>query len=341
MGLGVLVALVIFSGIHQTPETMETVYYRGGGLLPRTGAPGFNVMIPWPFTTYEHVKVTHQTDVVTDVHFGSNTGSRGRFQKIEVVNRLHSACVLRVMKAHGPHYDRDIIYAYIHTDTAQFARKYTIQEILSDKYSEMDEILRDALRANVAAYNLTGCIEIFAVRVHPPVVDQKLRQAFEALEHEEKLKDLELKRRATQRVKLQIQQDEQIHLKRVEQNVSAIDQDRRKQEALGAAERQAIEANATFQAHKLQADGELYAMQQKARGHLMLYNNTNYTHALVLTQLGRNAKEHFHHGLGHDPRVTMVQQMMSSSPTVPDDNAAIPAFLEEDVEEETQCRLQP
>ena len=86
------------------------------------------------------------------------------------------------MKAHGPHYDRDIIYAYIRTDTAQFARKYTIQEILSDKYSEMDEILRDALRANVAAYNLTGCIEIFAVRVHPPVVDQKLRQAFDECE---------------------------------------------------------------------------------------------------------------------------------------------------------------
>ena len=237
MGLGVLGVLLIFSGIHQTPTTYETVYYRGGGLLPQKGYPGFNWMLPYPFTTYEHVKVTHQTDVVTDVHFGSNTGSRGRFQKIEVVNLLHSECVLRVMQAHGPHYDHDLIFAYIHTDTAQFAKRYTIQEILSDKYSEMDEILRDALRANVAAYNLTGCITIFAVRVHPPVVDAKLREAFEKLEHEEKLKDLELKRRVTQRVKLQIQEDEKLHQKRVEQNMSAIDQERQKQETLAAAER--------------------------------------------------------------------------------------------------------
>ena len=114
--------------------------------------------------------------------------------------------------------------------------------------------------------------------------------------------------------------------------MSAIDQDRRKQEALGAAERQAIESNATFQAHKLQADGELYAMQQKARGHLALYNNTNYTHALVLTQLGRNAKEHFH------GRRSARDHMMSSASTAPDATAAPLAFLEE---EETQCRLQP
>ena len=341
VGLGVVVALIFFAGIHETPTTYETVYYRGGGLLPHKGLPGFNWMLPYPFTTYEHVKVTHQTDVVTDVHFGSNTGSRGYFQKIEVVNRLHAACVLRVMGAHGPHYDHDIIYAYIRTDTAQFARKYTIQEILSDKYSEMDEILRDALRANVAAYNLTGCIEIFAVRVHPPVVDAKLRQAFEKLEHEGKLRDLEMKRRGTQRVQLQIQADEKIHQKRMEQNMSAIDQERQKQEALAAAERRAIEANATLLAQRLQADGELYAMRQRAAGHRLLYSDANYTHALVLTQLGKNSKEHFHHGLNGDPRMTMVQQFLSSSgptpaPAVPDTTTTpiVPAFLEK---EETQC----
>ena len=150
-----------------------------------------------------------------------------------------------------------------------------------------------------------------------------------------------MKRRGTQRVQLQIQADEKIHQKRMEQNMSAIDQERQKQEALAAAERRAIEANATLLAQRLQADGELYARRQRAAGHRLLYSDANYTHALVLTQLGKNSKEHFHHGLNGDPRMTMVQQFLSSSgptpaPAVPDTTTTpiVPAFLEK---EETQC----
>ena len=310
----VVLGLILFAGLHETPQGHETVYFQGGRLLNGTGTPGFNWALPWPVTSCEHVEVRYQTDTLVNVACGSSMGGTARFPKIEVVNRLHSACVLRTVSEHTVHYDRRLIYDYIPTEVAQFCKEYKLEQIFVKEFDKLDEKLLKELRANVESYNLTERVEIKAVRIFRPELSARMQKAFEEQEQEEKERDLQEKRRITQQVTLQMEMEKQVHQSNMERNMSRIDQGRRKEEALAEAARSAIEANATFLTQKKKADGDLYAARAQARGNRELYNNSQYVQVLHAQALHNNAKELIH--MQNDPVITLFQQS-APSPTTP------------------------
>lgn len=80
------------------------MYYRGGALLDDIKDPGFH----WraPFTRFEPIQVSIQTDSVTNIACGTSGGVMLYFGKVDVVNRLNRQHAQSTIKRFGVGYDR-------------------------------------------------------------------------------------------------------------------------------------------------------------------------------------------------------------------------------------------
>lgn len=79
--------LAMLSGFHEVKEGYVGIYKNFGVLQPTLSQPGFHLRIPF-YEEFIEMKISIQTDVVTNIPCGTSNGTLVYFDKVEVVNKL-------------------------------------------------------------------------------------------------------------------------------------------------------------------------------------------------------------------------------------------------------------
>ena len=79
-------------------------------------------------------------------------------------------------------YDQTWIFSKIHHEINQFCSSHTLQEVLIDKFTILDESLKESLQKGCETW--APGIEIIAVRVTKPTVPPAIAETFEDREVE-------------------------------------------------------------------------------------------------------------------------------------------------------------
>jgi regulator of protease activity HflC (stomatin/prohibitin superfamily) len=277
-------------GFHTCLQGHKCVYYRGGELLNETNEPGFHMMMPLITSNY-NVQTTWQTDNLNDVICGSSQGGKA-YLNIEVVNKLdHSDdCVLRTIGQHTVDYDRPLIYDYIPSEVSQFCKNYTLNEIVIKEFDKLDEVLLLKLVENVKSYGLDNCITIKNVRIARPRLDKEMREKFEAIENEQKEKELEIQRKETEKIRLEIEHQREMMQKQRDLDTTKIQMEIQKKEIESKAERQKIVDMMEFEKKQKASDAEQYHLEAMAKGNNALFSNPNYIRLKAYESAHSNAK---------------------------------------------------
>ena len=82
----------MLSGFHEVKEGYVGIYKKLGVLQPGLSPPGFHFRIPF-YEEFIEMKVSIQTDVVTNIPCGTSNGTLVYFDKVEVVNKLRKDAV--------------------------------------------------------------------------------------------------------------------------------------------------------------------------------------------------------------------------------------------------------
>ena len=81
IGALALYGMLMLSGFHQVREGYVGLYKYFGVLQPSTSNPGIHFRIPF-YQEYIEMKVSIQTDVVTNIPCGTSNGTMITFNKI-------------------------------------------------------------------------------------------------------------------------------------------------------------------------------------------------------------------------------------------------------------------
>lgn len=266
-----------FFGIHTCQEGHVCVYQRGSAVLETVSGPGYHWKLPL-LTDHHNVQVTRQTDRLQAVECGSSKGATVGLD-IEVVNQLRGtpACVLQTVRQHTLDYDKSLIFDAIPSETAAFCKNYPIEEIVITKFDELDDVLlrklREHVKENAPQDPNTGepCLQIHKVYIRRPTLPPKMREAFEAIELEQKQKDLEEQKKQTERVRLEAQTEKEVMGRQREQRKAEITQQTKTMEATQEAERQAIIDKREADTKRSGAESERFRLEQMALGNQALF----------------------------------------------------------------------
>lgn len=289
-------------GIHQCYQGHKCVYYCGGLLLSELNEPGYYLKIPL-ITTHYNVQVTWKTDKLTNIICESSRGGQA-YLDIEVVNKLDNSkeCILNVIGEHTIDYDKPLIFDYIPSEVAQFCKNYTLDDIVIRKFDKLDEVLLDKLKENIDSYGLSKCLEIKKIRINRPRLDKEMQHKFEAIENEQKEKELAEQKKNTNKVILETQLQKEIMEKERYQKTNEIEMKIQISKAKSQAEKQNIMDHMDYETIKKKADGEKYRLEQIAESNELLFANPNYIKLEAFKSAHANAKLIF----GNVPQNTII-----------------------------------
>ena len=260
------VGVMVFNTVHECPQGHKCVYKTGGKVSHNTANPGFNVKMP--ISSVIPVQTTWQTDTVQNIECVSKRGGRA-WMDIDVVNKLDNSdnCVIGVVKNYTENYDKQLIFDYVPTEVSQFCKDYTLDEIKTGKYDELDDVLLNKLRNSIKSYGLEECIEIKAVRIMSPRLTSEMQKKFDQLEAEAKELEIKKAQKLTEKTEEERKTQKAVMEEERKQETAKIQKETEKAEAIANAEIQSIEdqkkydskvkeAEAIKQSKLLEAEGD-------------------------------------------------------------------------------------
>ena len=258
-------------GVHKCEQGHKCVYKRGGVWKDKIGEGGWNYEEPY-LTSVHKVKVVWDHDKVPNVACISNKGSIMHFD-VYVINRLSNKneCILKVIREHGLDYDKPLIFDVVPTETAQFCKDYTIDELYIEKFDSYDEMLKQKLNDNIKQYGLEDCVEISKVLLKDRKVSEKMQNQYEITEH--KKKEQEHARVLAEKHKIE-QEAEMEKSRRAKQQ--------QKMEAESARTIQGINDAKDANSRKIAADAQAYERKTQAHANkeLLTPEFLEYQHIL-------------------------------------------------------------
>ena len=279
-----------FFPIHQCEQGHRCVYYRGGSLLSNLANPGYQLKLP--LITYHHnVQVTWQTDSLHNVVCGSSQGGQA-YLDIDVVNKLSSSdkCILKVVGEHTVNYDKPLIFDYIPSEVAQFCKNYTLDDIVIREFDKLDEVLLEKLRDNIESYRLSDCLEIKKVRINRPKVDEAMRKRFESIENEQKVNELAIRQKETERAKLETQLQKEMMEKERQKKTNEIEMEIQLAKAKAVADNKKIQDQMHLNTKQMEAEAERFRLEKMAEGYSYRFENPDYIRLEALKTAYNNAK---------------------------------------------------
>jgi len=279
-----------YLGIHSCEQQHTCVYYRGGKLLNHTNGPGWHWKIPM-LDSHFAVQNTWQSDSLYKVPCMSNGGSVA-YLNIEVINKLKGThkCIMKVIGEYGLDYDNKFYSNYIPSEVSNFCKDYSIGDILIREKDKLDDILEDKLNSKIKEYGLEKCLDIKDIRISNIQVDNELLKKFEAIEREQKDRELTVQKKETERVNQEAIREVEIAKKKREQEISKIELDIQKGKAIAKAEHQKIIDEMLFYKAKRVTDAAKYAKLMEAEGNEMLFKNPSYVKLKGYEAAHNNAK---------------------------------------------------
>lgn len=82
-----LYGVAMIAGFHEVKEGYVGIYKKLGVLQKGLTEPGFHFRVPF-YEEFIEMKISIQTDVVSNIPCGTSNGTLVYFDKVEVVNKL-------------------------------------------------------------------------------------------------------------------------------------------------------------------------------------------------------------------------------------------------------------
>lgn len=171
--------LALLSGFHEVKEGYVGLYKTLGVLQPKLSEPGFHFRMPF-YEEFIEMKVSIQTDVVTNIPCGTSNGTLVYFDKVEVVNKLRKEFVFETVRNYTENYEKFWITDKLHHEINQFCSKHSLQEIYIDIFDQLDEELIDSLGKDLQRW--APGIELLSIRVTKPNIPDRIKKNFEDME---------------------------------------------------------------------------------------------------------------------------------------------------------------
>lgn len=232
------------------------------------------------------MKVSIQTDVVTNIPCGTSNGTLVYFDKVEVVNKLRKEAVYDTVLNYTENYEKFWITDKLHHEINQFCSKHSLQEIYIDIFDQLDEELIKSLNKDLV--NWAPGIEILSVRVTKPKIPERIKKNFEEME---KLKvDFYI---AAEREKVKLEEEETVQKQKVikaESNfdVKHIELQRMIEKKQNELSMGRIEGEMIYEKAKTQIETEFMAAIEEAEQYPYLYT-PEYISFLATDALTSNA----------------------------------------------------
>jgi len=225
------------------------------------------------------------------------------FDKIEVVNILAADSAHQTVKDYGLNYDKTWIFDKVHHEINQFCSSHSLQEVYIEKFSTLDEALRQTLQKECTAWN-TG-ITIMSIRVTKPRIPEGVKKNYEEVEQQKTLfmiasqqQTVVLRTEETDKMKAKIQAEKESEVAIIqakqEANVATINAQKEASvsrikvetsilEKKGEQTREKIANDMHLDKQKALADASAFSIQQEAEANVkkltpiylrsVLYNN--------------------------------------------------------------------
>jgi len=139
------------------------------------------------------------------------------FDKIEVVNILNAEKAHQTIKDYGLNYDKTWIFEKVHHEINQFCSSHSLQEVYIEKFSTLDEALRQTLQKDCTTWN-TG-ITVLSIRVTKPRIPEGVRKNYEDVEQKKtqaliasQQQTVSLKEQETIKMQAKIQADKEAEV---------------------------------------------------------------------------------------------------------------------------------
>jgi len=210
------------------------------------------------------------------------------FDKIEVVNMLSAEAAHRTVKEYGINYDKTWIFDKVHHEINQFCTSHSLQEVYIEKFSTLDEALRQTLQKDCTSWN-TG-ITIISIRVTKPRIPDGVRKNYEEVEQQKtqflivtQKQTVALKEEETVKMKAKIQAEKEAEVAIIqakqEANVATINAQKEASvsrikvetsilEKKGEHTREAIQSSMHLDKQKTLADAAAFSIQLEAEANL-------------------------------------------------------------------------
>jgi regulator of protease activity HflC (stomatin/prohibitin superfamily) len=179
LALVAVYVLAMLSGFHEVKEGYVGIYKKLGVLQPKLSEPGFHFRIPM-YEQFIEMKISIQTDVVTNIPCGTSNGTLVYFDKVEIVNKLRKEYVYETVLNYTEDYERFWITDKLHHEINQFCSKHSLQEIYISIFDKLDEELIKSLNKDLPTW--APGIEILSIRVTKPNIPDRIKRNFEEME---------------------------------------------------------------------------------------------------------------------------------------------------------------
>lgn len=171
----ILYVIAMLSGFHQVKQGYVGIYKRLGVLQKELTNPGYHFRIPF-YEEFIEMKISIQTDVVTNIPCGTKNGNMVYFDKVEVVNKLKRQYVFETVNNYTENYEKFWVTDKLHHEINQFCSKHSLQEIYIDIFDQLDQALVTSLTADLNKW--APGIEILSIRVTKPGIPDKIKNNF-------------------------------------------------------------------------------------------------------------------------------------------------------------------
>jgi regulator of protease activity HflC (stomatin/prohibitin superfamily) len=265
LSVGAIVAFVLSNGIfHVVEEGHRGLYYTLGALSSTVTEPGLHLRLPPPFQTAIQVHVRPEVDTVRDLKCTAKDGTMITFPAVDVGNTLPAHMAHGVVKQYGKDYDKFLVYDQVKALVNTICATYTSHEIKIEKYSIIDDDLKEGLE-EIQERLGTGLL-IDNVRINEVRLPLALQKAYEqqATNRAEKKAAEEAYKRIEQEninLALEVQgQNELLRLKAAEEDKILV----AREEAKLGIERRSAEARNAIALAEAKNEAEIRVVRARA-----------------------------------------------------------------------------
>ena len=172
---------VSVAGLTKIDEGFAGVSFFGGAVLDSLAEPGYHVHVPFIFGL-EVFPISIQTTLIQNVPCGTSSGIVIDYERVEVVYQVDKRQLIETVRNYSSHYEDLWIHDQVRHTINEICSVNTLQEIYIEKFSMLDELLVESLRATHAIW--APGLNVISARTTKPTIPYSIRRNYEAIEEQ-------------------------------------------------------------------------------------------------------------------------------------------------------------
>jgi len=152
-GISCVVALFVgiaclINAVHRVPEGSVALYFTNGALMDEISGPGIHLSTPFVTTVLE-IAIRPETRYINPLTCTTSDGVVNVFRDIQVISSIDQDKVQGLVRRFGSGIKEILVYDRIKEGVQTFCANHSIDEVYNTKFLQVEEYVREDLRANI------------------------------------------------------------------------------------------------------------------------------------------------------------------------------------------------